>query len=252
MTVFRACVIAAAVACGLGAVGVARAQSMSADTLFKDMQNESSAWSVTTKQTSLSANVMGTSDLDSKKQLANALGAIDMSNRVTQAAIDFNPMTGQPSSILCSAQQNGKLAVEARSQQQMDGNRLMASYASTRVGSRAQADTDRLTLHRGTYCTVSESKSGLCALTANGMQGWDVNYQGAFGQDTLAPEGEVAGYAYVSMLSDTRAEVKTDCSSTACASAQASQLAASAASSMVANSLVGQITERRQPILTGQ
>lgn len=219
---------------------------------IKDLQNESSAWAVNTKQTALSSNVIGKTDMDSKKQLANAVGAIDLSDRVTRAAVDFSPVTGQPSSIKCAAQQDGKLAVEARSQQQMDANRLMASYASTRVGSRAQADGDRLAMHRNTYCTVSEARSGLCTLTANGMQGWDVNYQGAFGEDTLAPEGEVAGYAYAGMITDTRAEAKIDCSSTACEAAQSAQLAASAASSMVANSLVNQITERRQPILTGQ
>ncbi|MFP3507740.1 hypothetical protein, partial [Burkholderia sp. SIMBA_062] len=65
-----------AVGLGLGATALpAQALSWaSVLTFISTMQTEMSAWSVTVKQTSLSANVVSQVDSDSKKQLANAVG----------------------------------------------------------------------------------------------------------------------------------------------------------------------------------
>ncbi|AGN83379.1 MULTISPECIES: hypothetical protein [Pseudomonas] len=243
-----------AVGLGLGATALpAQALSWaSVLTFISTMQTEMSAWSVTVKQTALSANVVSQMDSDSKKQLANAVGAIDMSDRVMKAATSFDSAVGQPVTIKCTAQEQGKLFVEAVSQRDKDAARLMATYASQRVGSRAGADQATLAMHRDTYCTVSEARQGMCALNANGMQGWDVDYAGPFSEKTLAPEGEAAAYAYTAMITDQRAEAHIDCTSVACNDAQSQQLAASAMSAMAANSLVGQVTDRRVPMLTGQ
>lgn len=221
-------------------------------TFISTMQSEASAWAIATKQAALSANVVNQASNDSTKQLANAVGTISMSNRVMGAITSFDPVVGQPVSIKCLAQENGKLFVEAQSQREKDASKLMASYASVRVGSKAEADQTALSNHRQNYCTVSEAKQGICALNPNGMQGWDVDYAGPFSEKTLAPEGEIAAYAYTAMITDTRAEARTDCTSTACNAAQASQLAASAVGAMAANSLIGQVTDRRMPMLTGQ
>lgn len=219
--------------------------------LFKSMQDESSAYSVVTKQTALSANQMGDAAVNSKKQLATATGAILMSDRVTRAALDVDPVLGQPITIKCEAQRNGKLFVEATSQSQRDVGRLMQSFASSRVGSKAKA-LQEAHVSREHFCTVSEAKQGLCELKANGLQGWDINYANAFSEKTLAPEGEVAGYAYVNMLTDTRADALSDCFSTACEVSQSQQLAMTALSAMAANSLIGQIVDRRSPVITGE
>lgn len=240
--------------CGLSVVALpAQALSWaSVATFISTMQSEASAWAISTKQTALSANVISQMDNDSKKQLANAIGAISLSDRVMKAVTSFDSAVGQPVTIKCIAQENGKLFVEAEGQRGLDAARLMASYSSQRVGSRAAADQSALAMHRDTYCTVSEAKQGLCALSPNGMQGWDLDYAGAFSEKTLAPEGEAAAYAYTAMITDTRAEAQIDCSSAACNAAQAQQLATAAMGAMAANSLIGQVTDRRVPMLTGQ
>lgn len=248
--------IAAALAIGLSTAAVALpAQALSwasVLTFISTMQTEMSAWAISVKQTALSANVVSQMDADAKKQLANAVGAIDMSNRAVKAVSSFDPAGGQPVTIKCTAQEQGKLFVEAQSQREKDAAHLMASYASQRVGSRASADEQTLSMHRTTYCTVSEARQGMCALNANGMQGWDADYAGPFSERTLAPEGETAALAYAAMITDQRAEAHIDCKTAACNAAQAQQLAASATSAMAANSLVGQVTDRRVPMLTGQ
>ncbi|WP_043201321.1 hypothetical protein [Pseudomonas putida] len=221
-------------------------------TFISTMQSEMSAWSVTVKQTALSANVISQMDNDSKKQLSNAVGAIDMSDRAMAAVTSFDSAVGQPVTSKCIAQQQGKLMVEAVSQRDKDAARLMATYSSQRVGSRAAADQETLAMHRDNYCSVSEARQGMCTLNANGMQGWDVDYAGPFSEMTLAPEGETAAYAYTAMITDQRAEANIDCTTVACNVAQSQQLAASAMTAMAANSLVGQVTDRRVPMLTGQ
>lgn len=220
-------------------------------TMVKNLASEASAWSVSTKQTALAANQQATAEQISQKQLATAVGAIAMSDRVTKSIEAFHSEFGQPSTIKCEAQKNAKLFVEAQAQKNRDSSRLMATYASQRVGSRWLADAETLNVHKKNYCTVSEAKQGLCTLNANGMQGWDTDYSGAFGEKTLAPEGEVAGYAYATMVSDVRVESQVDCKSSACAVAQSHQLAKAALGSMVASSLIGQVTDRRITVLTG-
>lgn len=237
--------------CMLMSIG-AHAQTVAAGATTLNGQQLTSAWAVSVKQSALSANSVSTVQVQSQQTLAASIGAIDMTDALTHTAVQYSMLTGQPDSIKCIAQANGKLAVQTDQQRAQDTGHLMATYSSTRVGSQAIANQQLLAMHRTTYCMVSESQAGLCTLAPNGMQGWDENYAGAFGQDTLAPEGELAGYAYAAMLTDVRADAAIDCNTRTCAAAESAQLDAAAAASIAANSMVEQVTDRRQPILTGQ
>lgn len=216
------------------------------------MQSEASAWAVATKQSSVASNQISNMDLNSKKQLATAVGAVGLSDRLMKARVAFDPVVGQPITLKCVAQKNNKLFVESTSQAEKDASRVMTSFASTRVSTKAEAEAELRANHRKTYCTSSEAKQGLCQLSPNGMQGWDVNYGGAFSEKTLSPEGEAAAYAYAAMVADERAEIGSDCKSTACAAAQARQLAQASVGAMAANAFVGQVVDRRMPMLTGR
>jgi hypothetical protein len=215
------------------------------------MQNELSAWGVTVKQTALAANQMAQAHQVGHQQLATAMGALSMSDRVSKAVMSVDSNWGQPVTLKCEAQKDATMQVEAWHQVDLDRGKLMGTFASTRVADLAHAERERLALHRDSYCTVSEAKSNFCQLTANGMQGWDVNYGGAFGQSTLPAEGELAGYAYAAMVADTRAPAAIDCKSSACAAATEEQLSDAAAGTLVADALLGQVLERRVPMLTG-
>jgi hypothetical protein len=215
------------------------------------MQNELSGWAVTVKQTALAANQVGQSRLVSQQQLATAMGAIAMSERVSKAVMAVDPNWGQPVTVKCEAQKDATSQVEAWHQVSLDRSKLMATFASTRVADQAHAERERMALHRDSYCTISEAKVGMCQLRPNGMQGWDVNYAGAFVERTLPAEGELAGYAYAAMVTDTRAPAVADCKSASCATAAEQQLARAAAGTLVADAIVGQVLERRVPMLTG-
>lgn len=221
-------------------------------TFLKTMKDEASAWSVTTQQTAVAAQQQNDSRLRSQAMLASAIGAIEMSDRVGKAIAAVDPAVGQPQTLLCEAQTEGALRVEALGQRDRDAARLMQSFASSRVDTQAKADEGAIAQRKNTYCTVSEARGGACDLVANGMQGWDSNYAGAFSQRTLSPEGELAGYAYTAMLTDVRAGSSIDCTSVACRSAAANQMRVAAMSALAANSLIGQVTDRRVPVLTGQ
>lgn len=219
---------------------------------LKNMQSEVSAWAITTKQTALSANQSAASRHAANRELATAIGAISMSDRVAKAVTSVDGSLGQPVTIKCAAQKDATLQVEARQQISHDRMKLIGTFAATRVASTGAAEFERLSLHKDSYCTISEAKVGLCTLKANGMQGWDSNYAGAFGETTLAAEGELAGYAYAAMVADTRAPAALDCKSAACAAATSEQLALSAVGAMVADTFVGQVLERRVPVITGK
>ena len=218
---------------------------------IQTMQSELSAWAVTTKQTSVSANQQAQSIQTSQQQLATAMGAISMSERVGNAIMSVDANFGQPVTIKCTAQKAASMQVEAWSQVSFDRSKLMGTFASTRVADKSRAERERIALRKDSYCTIGEAKSGMCELKANGMQGWDSNYGGAFGERTLPAEGELAGYAYAAMVADVRAPAALDCKSKACAAAASQQLALAAVGTMAADAFVGQVLERRVPMLTG-
>ena len=219
---------------------------------IETMQSEMSAWAVTTKQTAVAANQIADNTKTSQQQLATAMGAIAMSERVSEAVMSVDANFGQPVTIKCTAQKAAATQVEAWSQVALDRSKLMSTFASTRVGGKDMAERERVALRKDSYCTVGEAKSGMCHLKANGMQGWDANYAGAFGERTLPAEGELAGYAYAAMVADVRAPAALDCRSKACSAAASEQLALAAVGTMAADAFVGQVLERRVPMLTGQ
>ena len=57
---------------------------------IKNMQSEMSAWAVTTKQTAVAANQSAASRNAADQQLATAMGAISMSDRVGEALISVD------------------------------------------------------------------------------------------------------------------------------------------------------------------
>ncbi|MDR2208490.1 MAG: hypothetical protein LBE22_05905 [Azoarcus sp.] len=219
---------------------------------LREIENEMSTWAVNVKQTALSANQIGNAERVAKQQLTAAKAIQEIGEKAYRAVVDFSPMTGQPDSIKCTEQHHGAIHVESQAQRDLDQRKLMQSYAAGRVDSRAQAQNNWLKNRRANYCTVSEAKQGMCKLTADGMQGWDTNYAGAFTELTLAPEAELAAYDYATSLIDARAEAGIDCKSADCMAAQISHLGFMAAGSMVANSIIGQAVDRRQPFLSGQ
>src|SRR5438309_819571 len=82
--------------------------------LLQKMFNEASAWAVSVKQTALSANVVARNRVNSQVTLANAMSTIDLDGRVLDALRDFHSdLGGQPMTIKCLAQEDGKLFVEA-------------------------------------------------------------------------------------------------------------------------------------------
>lgn len=221
-------------------------------TWIKNMHSEVSAWSVSVKQAALAADQQAKANQRAQQQLATAIGTISMSDRMTRAVGQFSGAMGQPQTVNCEAQHQASVQAAAWEQVSHDRSRLMGTFASGRVASTGSAERERAALHRDSYCTMGEARAGMCALKANGMQGWDSNYGGAFGERTLAAEGELAGYAYAAMVADTRAPAALDCKSSACAAAASEQLALSAAGTMVADAFLGQVLERRVPVITGQ
>ncbi len=239
-----------ALACpAAGAVGLSWDSVL---TFLQTMKDEASAWAVTTKQTAMAAQQQTDSKIRSQALLASAIGAIEMADRVGKAIAAVDPAIGQPKTLLCEAQTDASLRVEALGQRDRDAAKLMQSFAGSRVSPQEKADVAALTQRQDLYCTVSEARAGACKLTANGMQGWDSNYAGAFSQRTLSPEAELAGYAYTATLTDTRASAAIDCEGGACMSAAASQMRVAAMSTLAAHSFIGQVTDRRVPVLTGQ
>ena len=219
---------------------------------IQSLTGTNSALSITTKQTALSANVISTAGVSTGQQFATAAGGIALSNKIVDAMIATDYKLGQPNTSKCVAQQQAGIHVEAESQRDKDAGHLMTTFSSSRISSQVYANQQMLSAHRDLYCTASEAKQGMCELSPNGMQGWDSNYAGAFNEATLAPEAEIAAYAYVTMVSDNRAPAKIDCTDAMCNAAQASQMGLAAISGMAANSLIGQVVDRRQPIITGK
>lgn len=219
---------------------------------FQTMQSEMSAWSTTVKQTALAATQVNQGERLAKQQLALSIGAMNASFAEVDAIKSFSGRFGQPDSIKCQAATQDTLNIQAVQQAEKDTAHLMQNFANTRVTKASVTDALVLASRRDTYCTVSEAKQGLCELIPNGMQGWDANYSGAFNERTLAPEGELAAYAYTAMVADSRATADLDCDSLACEAAQSNHIASAALMAMAAHSFVGQAVDRRIPVMTGQ
>ncbi|UXI68374.1 hypothetical protein [Tahibacter amnicola] len=219
--------------------------------MIRNLMSEAAAWAGSAMQTAISAKQKTDIFVNSQQMLANSIKALDGYERTLRAALDFHPTVGQPASVKCTSQMEHTFIVESQAQAEIDASRLLATFSTTRVGSAMEGEAQIWSMHRQVYCSLDEAEQGLCTLSPNGMQSWDVDYAGAFSGPTLAPEGELAAYAYASMLADQRADAIIDCMTPDCAAASLQQLGATAQASMAAASIVSQATERRVPVLTG-
>lgn len=236
----------------LGVSGTAHADWQSILMMLKNLMSEASAWAGSAMQTALSGKQRSEAAINSQQMLADSMVALSTYQRTMRAALDFHPAVGQPSSLKCAVQTERKFAVESAAQANRDAATLMQTFSSGRVESKAQGQDDAWEIHRLLYCTAAEARQSLCVLKPNGMQGWDVDYGAVFAQRTLAPEGELAGYAYAAMLADARPSGVIDCPSVACDAASVAHLERAAIASMSAAAIVGQTTSRRVPVLTGR
>lgn len=232
------------------AIAPLKASAWSSDISLESLkQTISSALSVATKQTSVSANQVGEASINTYKTLASAQNTIDMSNRVIDAVVDFGPNFGQAQSNSCQAALQSGYNIQSKQLSENSQRILIQNYVNNRYGNPLEGDARLFTNHKTNYCTISESQSGLCALTGNGMQGWDSNYAGFSGNKTLAPEAELAGYSYVAMVTDQTMSSVTSCSTADCHAAISAQLETASINSLVAATLLGQVTDRRIPEL---
>ncbi len=216
---------------------------------FQTTQRELSAIAIQTKQNAVSANQISDAEVNSRKTLAVAMGALMTSERVREVVKNYDPMLGQPMLLKCDAQMERAMQVAVFDQAAKNTRGFINAYASAGTPSRAAANKDSLVQHRELFCTVSEAKQGLCELKPNGMQGWDASYAGPYGEDRVTPDVELAAYSYVAHLADTRPAKGINCKSEACAVAKLKHMEQSAIGSMVSTSLIGQLSERRSTFL---
>lgn len=236
---------AAAVAALVGVSAQAHAQWATVASWFTTSQRELSALAISVKQSAVASNQIADGEMNSRKQLALAMGAVMTSDRVREVVKNYDPTLGQPMLLKCEAQFDRRLQVEVVNQAAKNTRVLVSNYAAASTPSRAIAERDVLNQHREMFCSVSEAKQGLCELKPNGMQGWDASYSGPFGEQTMTPDVELAGYTYITNLADTRAPHGINCKSEACTAARLDNMRATAIGSMVAESLIGQLSMRR-------
>lgn len=236
---------AAAVAALVGVSAQAHAQWATVASWFTTSQRELSALAISVKQSAVAANQIADGEMNTRKQLAVAMGAVMTSERVREVVKNYDPTLGQPMLLKCEAQFDRRLQVEVVAQAARNTRVLVSNYAAASTPSRAAAERDVLNQHRELFCSVSEAKQGLCELKPNGMQGWDASYSGPFGEQTMTPDVELAGYTYITHLADTRAPLGINCKSEACSAARLDNMQATAIGSMVAESLIGQLSMRR-------
>jgi len=216
---------------------------------FQTMQREVSALAIQVKQNAVSANQVSDAEMNTRKQLAVAMGALMTSERVRDVVKNYDPTLGQPMLLKCDAQFDRKVQVEVFNQAAKNTREMVSSFAVASTTSRAAADKDVLAQHRELFCSVSEAKQGLCELKPNGMQAWDASYSGPFGEQTMTPDVELAAYNYITNVVDTRAPNGINCETEACTSARLQNMRDTAIGSMVAESLVGQVSMRRSTVL---
>lgn len=216
---------------------------------FTTAQRELSAFAISVKQSAVASNQVADAEMNTRKTLAVAMGALMTSERVREVVKNYDPSLGQPMLLKCEAQFDRRLQVEVVNQSSVNTRVFVSNFATASTASRAAADRDVLIQHRELFCSVSEAKQGLCELQPNGMQGWDASYAGPFGEQTMSPEVELAAFNYITNVVDTRAPHGINCTSEACAAARLDNMTATAMGSMVAESLVGQLSMRRSTAL---
>ena len=214
---------------------------------LRNMLREGEAWSMVVSQSSLSAEQVAETYKQSTQQLARAIDLQRKEELLTKVVSDYGAETGQPDSVGCVAHVNARRHVQAQVQAEQDGARLIENFSQIHAKRAMERRREMLERLKGTYCTVSEARQGICTLQGNGMQGWDRNYAGAFSKGTLGPEEEIAAYDYAHMVSVVDGDEIADCEGAACEKNRLDAMRRAAMSSMVAGVLVEQATSRRTP-----
>lgn len=215
---------------------------------FYSLNNENSAWAVVTKQTAVASNQIAANDVRTTQMLAVAMGTLRQTERTKDAVINYSGVFGQPESNLCEAISDNKVMIQTLEKQRQDHIGRMNSYSNRTVNSPVEQKQDMQAIHQD-FCTISESRQGLCKLKTNGMQGWDSDYSGFSTQNNLGAQAEVGAIAYANTLTSQLpvAYAANECKSTACVQAKTAHLGNAARSSMVTNSVLSQISIRVNP-----
>jgi hypothetical protein len=217
-----------------------------------NMLRESTIWKMLVAQTAVSSNQIAETAQKSNQQLAKALEMQRKEKLIADAITDYGAVTGQPMTAGCVAQTNARLYVASAEQADRDASKLMRNFSGSSSPLATERRSQMMKRLMDEYCTVSEARQGICKLKGNGMQAWDRNYAGAFGNQTLSPEGEVAAYDFANMVTAPSGDRPIDCTGASCDEYRLNDLGRSALSSMVASVFVGQATSRRSPMLTGE
>jgi len=236
---------AVAVAVLLGFSAQAHASWASVLAWIFTMQRQLSAIAVQVKQNAVAANQISDAEVNTRKQLAVAMGALSVSGRVRDVVESYDPTLGQPILSKCDAHSERTFQVLLFAQASKNEKEFVSNFASVSTPSRADADKTMREQHRQLFCSVSEAQQGLCELKPNGMQAWDASYAGPFGQPTMTPDVELAAYAYITNIVDTRPAHGINCKSEACSAARQENMRTTAIGSMIAESLIGQVSMRR-------
>lgn len=211
-----------------------------------------SAFSVFTKQEAVSSSQKSSMVHNSIQQLATAIGAIGMSERMKESLINFNSSTGQPKSVSCDAQTTNNRTVVTRSQQSED-TAVLTEWASTfPARTPIEKDAELIKGHKSAYCSISENVQGMCKIVPNGMQSWDVDYSKAFNQKTVSDDGYYATFAFAKNITNfTSGTDESECKSgdSDCIAAEYNNLEPLSESSMVTAIIVDQGNAKRQPFL---
>ena len=226
--------------------------SLSSVQINYNEQSMLSAFSVLTKQEAVASNQKSSMMHSAVQQLATAIGAIGMSERMKDSIITFNASTGQPQAISCDAQANTARTVITRAQQDEDSAVLSNWVASFPSRTPVESDNDLIVGHKSAYCSVAENVQGMCKIVPNGMQSWDVDYSKAFTQSTVTDDGYYATYAFAKNLTNfTSGTDEAECKKgeSDCIAAEYNNLEPLSESSMVTAVLVNQGNAKRQPFL---
>lgn len=215
---------------------------------LQSLNYDASAWAVVTKQTSVTSNQIASNDIQTLKLLSVALGAISQAERQKKIMIDYNANFGQPESNLCLSISQQNSFIKNMEQKNDDIKQRMTNFSNQIYISQTDLKNTLLTSHQD-FCSINEAKQGLCKLKPNGMQAWDIDYSGFSSKNNLEGMAEIGALAYVKRLSASLAQTDFKCKSNSCKDLHIQNMTYAARSSMVTNTLLSQISIRKNSLL---
>lgn len=134
-----------------------------------------SALSVSTKQEAVSGNMQAEAIQNSGSALVSSIRAVNQSENIVNATLDFNPALGQGYDA-CGTMVRNKTLDRAFTQMPHAAQQKMAKTdvaPGRMVGSRQEAMKERLKRHHLLFCNESEAARGVCKLSD--LPGGDTN-----------------------------------------------------------------------------